>query len=337
MFCAIAGRGFTWEPHDRFGLTALVMLLAGGILFALYKGKLGERAATVLLTGLMLIEFGNLTGYDFADLRRQERTGWLNGTRSNVDIEGFLNRQQRPFRVDMDTEELGPNWPEYHNFDQVKSYVASLTTNWTVPAFWEPPTRSLFGVRFTIGHETHMPDAKEVFRGVSGMKVFENPHAFPRAWAVHELVKIATDSEGHVLIGQHLEDLHSKAFGFEPVTGLKPCGDPDTIAITRYRAMNVSIRARMACDGMLVLSDTYYPGWKAYVDGKAVAIHEVNFTMRGILVTAGAHEIEFQYRPASFYAGAGMSVSGILGACCIAFFSRKRRQAIDLEGESRNN
>jgi uncharacterized membrane protein YfhO len=93
----------------------------------------------------------------------------------------------------------------------------------------------------------------------------------------------------------------------------------------------------MACDGMLVLSDTYYPGWKAYVDGKTVSIHEVNFVMRGILVPVGAHEIEFRYRPGSFYAGAAMSVSGILGACCIAFFSRKRRDAIDLEDESRNN
>jgi hypothetical protein len=337
FFCVIAGRGFTWEPNDRFGLTALVMVFAGGILFALYRGRLGERAATVLLTGLMLIELGNLTGYDFADLRQQTRTTWLNATRGNVDIEGFLNRQPRPFRVDLDTEDLGPNWPEYHNFDQVKSYLASVTTNWTVPAFWEPPTRSLFGVRFTIGKETHMPDAKEVFQGVSGMKVFENPHAFPRAWAVHELVKIANDSEGHVLIGQHIEDMHSKAFALTSLTGLKPCSAPDTVAITRYRSMTVSIRARMACDGMLVLSDTYYPGWKAYVDGKPVTIHEVNFTMRGVLVPAGPHDIEFRYRPGSFYLGAAMSAGGILGACGIVFFSRKRRDAIDLEGESRNN
>ena len=241
----------------------------------------------------------------------------------------------------MDTEELGQNWPEYHNFDQIKSYLASLTANWTVVAFWEPPTRSLFGVRFTIGHETKMPEAKEVFQGVGGMKVFENPHAFPRAWAVHELVKIGKDSEGQALISQHLEDMRSKAFTFvdrsADLAGLKPCGAPDTVSITHYRAMKVSIRARMACDGMVVLSDTYYPGWRAYVDGKRAPIHEVNFVMRGIPVPAGAHEIEFRYRPGSFYLGAAMSALGILGACCIAFFSRKRRDAIDLDAKSRNN
>jgi uncharacterized membrane protein YfhO len=169
------------------------------------------------------------------------------------------------------------------------------------------------------------------------MKVYENPHAFPRAWAVHEVVKIAKDSEGHALINQHFDDMHTKAFAVAPLAGLKPCGAPDTVSVTRYRAMNVAIHAQMACDGMVVLSDTYYPGWKAYVDAKPVTIHEVNFTMRAILVPAGAHEIEFRYRPGSFYLGAAMSATGILGACGIAFFSRKRRVAIDLDGESRNN
>ena len=343
LFCAIAGRGFGWAPDDRIGMTALAGVLAGGLLFALYKGKIGERGAAVLLTGLMLIEFGNLTGYDFADLKQQARTTWLRGIRSNVDIEGFLNRYPRPFRVDMDTEELGQNWPEYHNFDQIKAYLASLTANWTVPAFFEPPTRSLYGVRFTIGHETHMPDAKEVFQALSGMKVFENPHAFPRAWAVHELVRISQASEGHALVGEHLEDMHSKAFVFAnqsrgpPNAGLKPCAAPDEVSVIRYRAEDVSIRARMACDGMVVLSDTYYPGWRAYVDNKPAPIQEVNFAMRGVFVPAGTHDIQYRFRPGSFYIGAAMSAAGILGACCLAFFSRKRRDAIDLDKESRNN
>jgi hypothetical protein len=343
LFCVILAKGFAWMPDGRLGMTALAGLFAGGLLFALYKRKLTERAAAVLLIGLMLIEFGNLTGYDFADLRQQERTGWLNGIRSNVDIEGFLNRQPRPFRVYMDTEELGLNWPEYHNFDQIKSYLASITTNWSVPAFFEPPTQSLFNVRFTIGHETHMPDAKEVYRGASGMKVFDNPHAFPRAWAVHELVTIKKNLDGHVLIGEHLVEMHSKAFAFAnesaglPAGSFKPCAGADQVSILRYRAEDVSIRAQMACDGMVVLSDTFYPGWKAYVDGKRATIHEVNFAMRGVLAPSGTHDIQYRYRPGSFYAGAAMTAAGVLGACCLAFFSRKRRDPIDLSLESRNN
>src|SRR5256885_3585203 len=74
LYCVNAGSGFSWIPDDRFGMTALVAVFAGGLLFALYKGKLGERSVAVLFIGLMLIEFGNLTGFDFADLRQQERT-----------------------------------------------------------------------------------------------------------------------------------------------------------------------------------------------------------------------------------------------------------------------
>src|SRR5260370_40264623 len=59
--------------------------------------------------------------------------------------------------------------------------------------------------------------------------------------------------------------------------------------------------------------------------------------MRGVLAPSGTHDIQYRYRPGSFYAGGVMSAAGIVGACCLAFFSRKRRDAIDLDAESRNN
>lgn len=182
-----------------------------------------------------------------------------------------------------------------------------------------------------------MPDATPVFEGASGIKVFRNPHAFPRAWAVHETVAIAKRSDGEELIRDHLEDLHSKAFVQAEHTGRETCATGDAVTVTRHDPGHVTIAANMACDGTVVLSDTFYPGWTATVDKKAARIYEVNFAMRGVAVPRGVHEINYRYRPASVYGGAAMSATGVLGSCLIAFFDRRRRNPIDLEPKRENN
>jgi uncharacterized membrane protein YfhO len=67
------------------------------------------------------------------------------------------------------------------------------------------------------------------------------------------------------------------------------------------------------------LSEVYYPGWEAYVDGDRTPIERVNYTFRGILVPAGEHRVEFRFRPSTlrlgwlaFALGAGILVFGAL-------------------------
>jgi uncharacterized membrane protein YfhO len=76
----------------------------------------------------------------------------------------------------------------------------------------------------------------------------------------------------------------------------------------------------MACDGIVILSDTFYPGWRARVDHLPVEIHEVNGAMRGVAVPRGTHTITMRYRPVSVYAGAALTLLGILGAAGWAVF-----------------
>jgi hypothetical protein len=70
-------------------------------------------------------------------------------------------------------------------------------------------------------------------------------------------------------------------------------------------------------NSLLVLSDTYYPGWKAFVDGKRTKIYRADYTFRAIPLNAGTHRVEFIYDPMSFKLGAGVTLLGILG--CIVF------------------
>ncbi len=67
----------------------------------------------------------------------------------------------------------------------------------------------------------------------------------------------------------------------------------------------------MGCRGLVVLSDTYFPGWTATVDGKPVGILEVYGALRGVVVEKGEHRIEMVYRPWSALVGGGLSLLGI--------------------------
>jgi len=305
------------EPYGAAGFFALI---AAATLFAWHNGAITSRTVTALLFGCMLMELGNVSGSEFGDRNDYAQMAILRKIHDDQDIADYLERQQRPFRIEMETDELALNWPEYHHFDGLKSALASLTLNATDMEVHVPSYRSLWNVGYTIGRETAMPDAQAVFQGRSGRKVFRNPHVFPRAWAVHRIVPVQKVPDGQALIRDHLEDLHDQAF----VEGAAPrdwklaaCGG-DNISITGYEAERVVLRAAMACDGAVVLSDMYYPGWQAFVDGKPVAIQQVNLAMRGVAVPGGVHEIRYVFRPKPVLLGAILTALGIFSACIIA-------------------
>jgi uncharacterized membrane protein YfhO len=75
----------------------------------------------------------------------------------------------------------------------------------------------------------------------------------------------------------------------------------------------------------LVLSDTFYPGWKAFVDGKEEKILRANYNFRAVPLTAGTHRVEFVYDPLSFKLGALTTFLGILGCLVIGFIKKEKR------------
>lgn len=68
-----------------------------------------------------------------------------------------------------------------------------------------------------------------------------------------------------------------------------------TARITHYSPNRVLVEVEMPTEGLIFLSDNYYPGWKAYVDGKETKIHRANYTFRAVPVPQGKHIVEFTY------------------------------------------
>jgi hypothetical protein len=78
--------------------------------------------------------------------------------------------------------------------------------------------------------------------------------------------------------------------------------------VTEQRPQHITIQAAMGQTGLLVVSDLYDPSWKAYIDGHEAPILPTNIVMRGIVVPAGNHVVEFVYQPLTFLIGSVISL-----------------------------
>ncbi|MBI5367655.1 MAG: YfhO family protein [Planctomycetes bacterium] len=114
----------------------------------------------------------------------------------------------------------------------------------------------------------------------------------------------------------------------ETVDGRPPAGWVDgeeapTEAAVIEDGDRVTVDARLERSGWLVLADAFHPGWQVAVDGAPAAIHPVNVAFRGVLLSAGAHRVEFRYRPWSVELG--LWVSGVgLGLCLLGIAAGRK-------------
>lgn len=85
-------------------------------------------------------------------------------------------------------------------------------------------------------------------------------------------------------------------------------GPSDWARIVSYQPNQVEIETETAENRLLVLLDSYYPGWKAAVDAVSTPVIAANFVYRGVRLQPGRHHVTFRYEPRSFVYGAAISV-----------------------------
>ncbi len=90
--------------------------------------------------------------------------------------------------------------------------------------------------------------------------------------------------------------------------------------ILKYEPNYVEIEAVVGESKFLILSDTYYPGWKAHVDGKIDKIYRADYILRAVYLKPGKHIVKFTYDPFSFKIG--MLISAVT---CVAVVLAWRR------------
>jgi hypothetical protein len=103
-----------------------------------------------------------------------------------------------------------------------------------------------------------------------------------------------------------------------------------SIVVERYSANRVVARVHAASAGILLLADTWYPGWNARVDGRPTRLHRADYILRAVEVPAGEHRVEFYFAPATVRIGASVSLvaAGVALSAMLWLPLRGRRHSI---------
>lgn len=239
----------------------------------------------------------------------------------DAEAAAFLRSQPGHYRIDVDDSAVPYNFGDWYGLPQTGGYLASVTENVYRARVHETWNKRLLGIRYALSPAPTAFHRDLIHRSSNGLHVYENIDVFQRTFAVHEAVfhEKATEIPDQLFL--HSGELDKKTILPTPPPLLERCAGPDAVQIADYQSSRVRINAFMACRGMVVLSDTWYPGWRAYVDGREAQIHKAYGFLRGVVVPAGAHTLDFRYRPWPFYRGAALSALSVIIA--ISLLSRR--------------
>ncbi len=194
------------------------------------------------------------------------------------------------------------------------------------------PVFNLFSLKYLVlnsERSLEIPGFYEVFNnGV--LAVLKNEYAKPRVY-IPQSIKIVDQEEEALrgvfelpsIRGEQIvierESVADLAYDYESLLhGVDP---GEMVEISDHSPDTIRIRAQLNDDAWLILTDTFYPGWKATIDGHTEAVVvPANYAFRAIYVPAGTHEIVFQYRPKYFFVSATVSVITLLGAFAAVVF-----------------
>lgn len=147
-----------------------------------------------------------------------------------------------------------------------------------------------------------------------GWKIFENNKAFPRAFLaqdykvfsnIEEFDKVFFSKNFNLLKTILLEEVPAN-FEQNRISKLS------NIEIVSYSPNEINFNVATDVGQLLFISDTYYPGWRAYIDGKETKILRADYAFRAVSVPSGNHTVKFLYDPLSFKIGHAVSLVSII-------------------------
>jgi hypothetical protein len=174
------------------------------------------------------------------------------------------------------------------------------------------------------------PDRFRLVFSDKSVRVFENLSVLPRAFLVPAANVRTIPGEEDQLAAVSSPDFdpaHTVILEKNPrVAGGRAGGNrPGVSAVTGFeqRINDVSLRVEAAEPSFLVVSQMFYPGWTALVDGENAPLLRADYAFVGVALGPGAHEVQLRYRPDSLRIGGAVSVAALVA--CVGLCGVRRR------------
>jgi hypothetical protein len=315
---AVVGRP---EINPWIQFSVLIILLSYVLFSSMIRGNV-SRLVKFLTISLILFD---LAAFDWsaANKRLVARNGTdyferLFSCKRAVD---FLKAKPGTFRVEVDADPP----PNIGNFFGIETIFGAGVTI-PIDYFYILGRRDLLNVRYRLSPaSTNEPGAVWSDRT---WQVHEVPNHSPRALLVHNVVAPGSAGDWRTLLSNPEFDPRQTAIVDAPLS-LEPAGSGghETVLFTRLDSTHIRVQTHAASQALLVLSETYYPGWRASVNGSPARIYKTDGALRGIVVPKGDSEVSLRYLPFSIIAGGAISIiafAGVLAAWIITGVKRLR-------------
>ncbi len=212
----------------------------------------------------------------------------------------------------------GYRWGWYYPLEHLDSPVLDLLSARYVVA--SPQAALRLGALPRYRHVASLP----------GNELFENLTVMPRFFLVHDVRLVHSLAEARGLIASGAIDLSRTALTEDPIPLPDPGPDgedaaavPGAVSVVSYQPASLDLAVTAAAPALLVASETEYPGWQAWVDGRPAPIHRVDLALRGIAVPAGAHRVRMEFRPVILPISLGISLATLVSLILLCRFPRR--------------
>lgn len=321
----------------------LILLGVTFILFLIWKFKSFRKVGGLVLIILAMAELFRF-GWKYTPISPSEFTY------PTTPILSFIMNQPKPFRVTgakVIPSNLrmvyGIESPEgYDTFHplNMSEFVAAINSGsidslpvgrYGIVDNDVSPLLDLINTKYYLALVTD-PDIKrfdpkrfvKVFQDKSVI-IFESKSSLPRAfmaydWEVdvpqkyNDLTSLGKIMQKDFPLGKRIILDSSPNLTIDTVSKIKPI---QSVKYEIYENQESLINVKTDRDGMLFVSDSYYPGWRAFIDGKETKIYTADFAFRAIEIPKGEHKVKMIYEPKSFSDGIKISVVSLVLLLCL--------------------
>lgn len=294
--------------HAGVALLLLAAVLAGDLI-GFGRGYNTLVEPQVIYPPLPSIEFLRQLPKPFRVLLDSRSRLWINSLAPYgiEEVGGYSSVYPERTNALMSRLEYGPNYAQGARFDR-----------WVQFGNLASPLFDLMNARYVLtapGVTLTLPKLRLIYQG-NDLFIYENLQALPRAFVVHGAVVRTGAAEAlDYLASPAFDPVREVLLESPPATGHAPTIPPPLatpVTITSYQSDAITVEADLAANGWLVLTNTFYPGWRVEVDGREATLLRGDYLFQTVPLTAGRHRVRFEFRNRAQRRGAWITLAGVL-------------------------
>ncbi|HEY89256.1 MAG TPA: YfhO family protein [Thermoflexia bacterium] len=312
------------ELLSGFGLLFVALALFSGLLTLYQEGKISTMRFQLLLVALLALEIFSPTWQ--AVLRDVPQEGIFPST----ELVAIIQAENQLEFSRVSSENLlpgGPNSAIVYGLQDVLGYTPlrlQQRVEFAEASLSEAKFFGLLNVRHLLTKRDLSDDGRFKLLAQNGelrLYRFGGSDYLPRAYVIHQAEVVSPEEVWSAVAANNPREVVTLV---QPVPlELPGVADAcqDVVRVTGYQVSSIQTEMSSSCNSLLVFSEVFYPGWRAWVDGEETRIYRANGLFRALAVPAGTHQIELRFIPRTFWSGVGISGLALLAGICLFFWA----------------